>query len=472
VEKSSRGQRVSTIDSLAVLPLENVSGDPETEYLSDGIAETLINTLAQLRKIRVVPRTLSFQYRGEGINSLAAGRELGVRAVLAGRMVQRGDDLIVSVELVDVNRQAQLWGGRYNRKMTDLIGLQEELTTEIAEKLRLQLTGEEKKKLRKRPTQNNEAFRLVLEARHATNKLSPQSLRKAIALCQQAIEIDPTYAPAYAVLSDACAMQDVYGYAAPSEIQPRMKWAAQKALELDDTLADAHVSLARGLLYYRGDVSGAEKEVRRSLELNPDSSGAYDFLRLICLCRGRFEDAIAAAKRAADLDPFSSIAELGLGTAYFYARRFDMAIEHLCNSLEADSQNLVTLMTLSLAYAYAGQPKRAVERCEQLMALAPGVVQVHLLSGAAYAKVGKTEEAHKTIEEAERAWKPGGGSSFWIAAVHACLGEKDPALEWLEKAIQERASAVLFLKVHPLFDGLLGDPRFDDLVKRIGIPDN
>ena len=257
-ERSSSGKHQKAIDSLAILPLENASGDSETEYLSDGIAETLINTLAQLRKMRVIPRAMAFRHRGPGLDPLAVGRELGVRAVLAGRLLQRGEDLIVSVELVDVERQAQLWGGRYNRKMTDLIALQEELTTEISDKLRLQLTGEEKKKLRKRPTQNNEAFRLVLEARHAADKTYPEAVSRAIPLCERAIDIDPTYAPAYAALSTACMMQDVLGYAPPSEVRPRAEWTAQKALALDDGLAEAHLSL--GLTrFYGWDFAGGER---------------------------------------------------------------------------------------------------------------------------------------------------------------------------------------------------------------------
>jgi len=203
-EKSSTGKQSKAIDSLAILPLENASGDPEADYLGDGIAETLMNALAQLRKIRMTPWGLASRHRGPGVDALKAGKELRVRAVLSGRLVLRGEDLVVSVELVDVERQARLWGGRYNRKMADLIGLQEELTTEMAEKLRLELIGEDKKKLRKRPTQNNEAYKLVLMARHAQSKSSPESLRRAIALCEQAIDIDPRYAVAYAQLSYFC----------------------------------------------------------------------------------------------------------------------------------------------------------------------------------------------------------------------------------------------------------------------------
>ncbi len=253
-EKSSSGKH--TIDSLAVLPLENASGDPETEYLSDGIAETLINTLAQLRKIRVVPRTLAFRYRGPGADPLSAGRDLGVRAVLSGRMMQHGDDLVVSVELVDVERQAQLWGARYNRKMTDLVALQEDLATEISDKLRLQLSGEEKKRLRKRPTGNNEAYRLVLQAQWYISGMSPDGLQKAVALCQQAVAIDSAYAAAYARLSLCYSTLGALGYADPAEVYPRMRAAAKRALELDDGLADAHVSLAMLSSFRTGTVRG------------------------------------------------------------------------------------------------------------------------------------------------------------------------------------------------------------------------
>ena len=311
-DKPSTGKHVKAIDSLAILPLENASGDPEAEYLSDGIAETLINSLAQLRKIRVVPRAVAFQHRGAGVNPLAVGRELGVRAVLAGRMVQRGQDLIVSVELVDVERQAQLWGGRFNRKMTDLVALQEELATEISEKLRLQLTGEEKKKLRKRPTQNNEAYRLVLQAQHHNSGQSPEGLRKAIELSQQAIAIDPAYAAAYAQMSVAYCASGIYGYAKASEAYPRATAAAKKALELDDTLPDAHLSLGLCLLQNMWDIRGAEREARRSLELNPDLPLALVVLDLVLLSRGRFQDAIAAGRRAVDLDPLYNFASVML----------------------------------------------------------------------------------------------------------------------------------------------------------------
>jgi non-specific serine/threonine protein kinase len=471
-EKSSTGKQTKSIDSLAILPLENASGDPETEYLSDGIAETLINTLAQLRKIRVVPRTLSFQYRGTGGESLKAGRALGVKAVLAGRMIQRGDDLTVSVELVDVEHQAQLWGGRYNRKLGDLIALQEELTTEISEKLRLRLTGEEKKKLRKRPTQNNQAYKLLLMAQHTASKSSPDGFRRAIALCEQAIDADPKYAVAYAALSVYYTVSTTLGYAPPSEFYPRARAAAQRALELDETLPDAHFSLGMILRSQSWDFSGAEREFRRSVELNPDYWGGHTGLSILNRTRGRFDDAILALKRPRNLDAIGLLSvSLNLGATYWYAQQFDSAIEQFRKLRELEPGNAVVRALLADSYACAGQREKAIEECEQTMGLDQSAV-IRLVTACTYAKIGKTEEAHRLLLEVESAWKPGDPLPQVIAAAHARLGENDAAFEWLEKGFQQRE--VIFLpdlKFQPMFEGLRGDPRFDALVKRIGIPD-
>jgi eukaryotic-like serine/threonine-protein kinase len=469
-DKTSSGKQAKAIDSLAVLPLENASGDPETEYLSDGIAETLINSLAQLRKIRVVPRTISFHYRSVAANPLKAGRELGVRAVLAGRMMQRGEDLIVSVELIDVDRQAQLWGGRYSRKITDLLALQEELVNEISEKLRLQLAGEEKKRLRKRPTQNNEAFRLLLLAAHYGGRLSPEGLRKAIALCEQAIEIDPAYATAYASLSFAYATLGYLGYAAPAEVYPKAMAAAKRALEFDDTLAAPHVALGRALFQQNWDFAGAEREARRGVELDPDSSSAWALLSSVLLPLGRFDEAIAAARRATELAPLNYAASFSLGVAYDHARQFDKAIEQLRKALEMEPSNPVAHGQLALVYASSGRHKEGMEECQLALASSRNASFVLLQVASAYTLL-REKDGCKMLEELEKNWKPDGLSSVFIASVHACLNEKDAAFEWLEKAFQEHASFLMYLKILRYFDNLRGDPRFDLLVKRVGIPE-
>jgi len=469
-EKSSTGKQSKAIDSLAILPLENASGDPETEYLTDGIAETLMNALAQLRKIRIVPRGVAFRHRGPDVDPLKAGRELGVRAVLTGRMVQRGEDLIVSVELVDVDRQGRLWGGRYSRKLGDLIALQEELTTEIAEKLRLQLTGDEKKKLSRRPTQNDEAYRLLLKAQHCVQNEWPLGARKAIAFCQQAIAIDPQYAAAYAGISMAYVNLSFFSLAPTAEVMPPGKAAARKALELDETLGAAHISLGWVCLM-EWDFVGAEREIQRGLELSPDSVSSYTYLMAMLWARGRFAEALTAAKRATELDPSSLTLNRNLGLSLYFLGSFDRAAEQFGKTLEIHPHDSLIHALLAEQYACAGQTEKAIEKCAEALALDPRVMFMRMNVAATYTKVGRTVEARKIVEEAEKAWKVGDGSSWWIAAVHARLGDKDAAFEWLERAFQERATFLVFLKFHPLFNALHGDPRFDDLVKRIGIPD-
>jgi serine/threonine protein kinase len=467
-DKSSSG-RQGAVDSLVVLPLHNASNDPATDYLSDGIAETLINSLAQLRKIRVIPRTLSFRHRGLNVDPLAIGREFGARAVLTGRLVQHGDDLVVSVELVDVDRQAQLWGGRYNRKMVDLVALQEELATEISEKLRLQLTGEEKKKLRKRPTQNNEAYRLFLQAHYHIYTGSPERIRQGIALCQQAIKIDPAYAVAYAALSYAYALLAMTGHAPPGEVYPQAKAAVKKALELDDALGDAHVSLAF-ILIQDWDFVGCERAQRRSLELNPDSVLAYTGRVMWSLTLRRFDEAIAAGKRALELDSLSVAPAFLLGLAYYCAGRFDLAIEHLRKALEIDPANPRARGTLADAYACADQSAKAIEECDKTLIVGQNP-PIRLSVAATYAKIGRVDDARRILAEFEKPSDSRTPLAVYIAGVYARLGEKDAAFKWLETAFQNRVGILTNLRFLVPLESLRGDPRFDDLVKRIGIPD-
>jgi len=470
-EKSSSGRHGGAIDSLAILPLENASGDPETEYLSDGIAETLMNALSQLRKLRIIPWAVASRHRGPGLDPLKAGQELGVRSVLSGRMLQRGEDLVVSVELVDVDRQARLWGGRYNRKMTDLLALQEELANEISEKLRLQLTGEEKKRLRKRPTQNNEAFRLVLQAHPYIGGMSSEGVRKGVALCKKAVEIDATYAAAHAYLSLGYVFLALFGYADPREVYPAATTAAKKAVELDDALADAHMSLGYGLFFQSWDMPGAEGEARRSVELNPDSGFGYVLLAWTQLARGRFDEAISSGKRAVEVAPLDYLSSFALGVTYYHARQFDKAIEQLCRAVDIAPGSSQGRGALAQAYASAGQYKNSMEQCEMALGLNRRDPAMILHAAIAYAILGETAQAHELLEEVEGNLKPDGASSFGIAAVHACLGEKDAAFEWLEKAFQQHAAFLVWIKFFWPLERLRGDARFDSLVKRIGIPD-
>lgn len=381
--------------------------------------------------------------------------------MLSGRMVQRGNDLAVTLDLLDVDRQAQLWGGRFNRKMTDLIALQEELASEIAEKLRLQLSGEEKKKLRKRPTQNNEAFRLLLQARHFMARLSPEGLSRAVELCERVIKIDPAYAAAHANLSFAYGVQGFFGYADSAEDMLASTTAAKRALELDDTLAEAHGALAYALLR-QWDFAGAEQEARRSLELSPDSVFGLLALQTIRMVQGRFDEGIAAGKRAAELDPLDGLARYALGVSHLYAGQFDQAIEQERKALEIDPANPIAHNLLAIAYAFSGQRDKAMEMCRGIGGLLLATVNSIL---------GETQEARRALEDVTKDWASGGQSAFLIASCYGHLRDNALALQWLEKAFQERAPILYVLKITPAFRALHGDPRFDALVKRIGIPD-
>jgi serine/threonine protein kinase/Flp pilus assembly protein TadD len=467
-EKPSTGKQTRAIDSLAVLPLENASGDAEADYLSDGIAENLINTLAQLRKIRIVPRAVAFQHRGAGLNPLAVGRELGVRALLSGRMVQRGDDLIVSVELVDVDRQAHLWGGRFNRKMKDLVALQEELANEISEKLRLQLTGEEKKKLRVRHTRNNEAYRLLLKAEHCFQNEWPAGVHKSVVFCRQAIEIDPQYAAAYAQLATTYVLLAAQGLAPATEVIPLARIAARKALELDDTLSEAHTSMGQ-ISMIDWDFRGAEREIRRGLELNRDSVIGNMFLTYLLWAQGKPDEAIASARRELELDPFSSQGNERLSITLWCAGSFDEAIGQLLKGLQIEPHNSQARAILADAYACAGDAERALEECLKAMELAPQVMIIRIHVAATYAKLGKVVEARTLLEDAVNTRKPGDTSAFWIAGAHARLGDKDAAFEWLERSFQDREIFLADLRIHPLFADLRDDPRFGAIVKRMGL---
>jgi len=385
-------------------------------------------------------------------------------------LFQRGDDLIVSVELVDVDRQAQLWGGRYNRRMIELVALQEELATEISEKLRLQLTGDERERILKRPTENNEAFRLVLQAQHYIHGLSSEGLRKGIALCQQAVTIDRDYAAAYARMSFGYAMLGFLGFENRFEVFPRLMEAAKKALELDDTLPDGHISLGWSLFYLGWDLLGGEREARRSVTLNPDSTEGFALLNQILLALGNFDEAIAAGQRAVELAPLDYYSAFVLGTAYQHAQQFDKAIEQLRKTVDIDPGSPVAHLCLAQSYAGAGERKKSVEECELALALNRKANVWLLQAAVAYATLGEAKRVHKLVEEVERDWKPDGVSAFWLACVHACLGDQDRAFEWLEKAFQEQAGFLVWLKIFWPLKSLRDDLRFGALAKRIGIP--
>jgi len=345
ISSPHRSRLYKTIDSLLVLPFANASGDPEMEYLSDGITEAIMNSLAQLPKLRVLPRSTAFRYKGREADAQGVGRELNVRAVLTGRVIQQNEALIVSAELMDVAHDSQVWGERYNRNLDDIFEVQAEVAGRISETLRLQLTPEEKKRLTKRPTTNREAYQSLLRAHYYANKWTQEGLKQGIAYARQAIEADPGYAAAYAWLGFTYANLTAFGRLLPSEAFP--KAAALRALEIDESLADAHTALAVVQTFYEWDRSPAEVLFNRALELNPNYAWAHNYYGFWLLIMGRYPEALAEAQRSIELDPLSPNFSFALAFQFYFTRDYDRAFEQFQKTLELDPNFVYAHTTLA-----------------------------------------------------------------------------------------------------------------------------
>ncbi len=461
-------RRGKSIDSLAILPLTNASADPDAEYLSDGITESLINSLSQLPKLRVMERSTAFRYKGQQPDPQTVGRELKVGAVLMGRVVQRGEALIIQADLVDAVDGSQLWGEQYNRRLSDIFAVQEEIAKEISAKLMLRLTGEEKQRLTKRHTENTEAYQLYLKGRYYWNKRTEEALKKGIEYFQQAIAKDPGYALAYAGLSDSYSVLGYYNYLPPKEAYSRAKGAAAKALEIDDTLAEAHASLAN-LRHYDWNWSKAERELKRAIELNPNYATAHHWYGLHLEEMGQFDRAMAEMRRAQELDPLSLIIGTAMGGSFYFARQYDQAIEQLQKTLELDPNFSWAHYLAAWAYEQKGMYEEAVTALKNALTLRGGSPEILARLGHTYAKSGRRDEAMEILDELHDLSKQGHVSSYDVAVIHVGLGDLDQAFALLERAYVERSSRLVYLNVDPLFDCLRSDPRFADLVRRLGL---
>ena len=457
------------IESIAILPFTNASGDPEMEYLSDGLTESLINSLAQLPRLRVLPRTTVFRFKGKTDDPQRIGKELGVRAVLTGRVQQRGDSLVIQTELIDVTGAAQLWGERYDRKPADLLATQREVTQAIAGGLRLKLSGAEQQQLAKKGTENNEAYQFYLKGLFWHNKSGPEGFRKGIEYFNQALEKDPNYAPAYAGLARSYINLGLD--AISKENFAKGKAAALKAVTLDSNLAEAHTALGRSLLTSDWDYAGAEKEFKRGIELEPDSAIAHRSYAAYLSALGRHQEAIAEAKRALQLDPLTTTTNSIVGQSYLFARQYDQAIEQYRKLLEMDRGFADGYRFLSLAYTGKGQYEEALATAQAGLKVAPDNPGLLAELGYAYARAGQRVAAQKTLDQLLTLAKQREVSGALIALLYAGLGDRDQAFAWLEKAYEARSSNLLYLKVSPRYDSLRADPRFADLVRRVGLPE-
>lgn len=466
---ATRKRSPRSINSLAILPFDNESADANAEYLSDGITESIINNLSQLPKLRVMARSAVFRYKGRNIDPHEAGRQLSVRAVLTGRVRQVGDTLMIGTELTDIGNDAHLWGEHYQRKMSEIFKVQEEIAQEICEKLRLRLSGKEKKRLTRRHTEKSQAYQFYLKGRYFWNKRTRDGFEKAIEYFSQAIEKDRRYGLAYAGLADCYQLLGGFGgVISPKESMPRAKAAANKALEIDDALAEAHASLGRIALFHDWDWMSAEKEFKRALELNSNYATAHHWYGTCLRCMGRFDEAIAETRRALELDPLSLIIHVNLASHFYFARRYDEAIDQYSKTIEMD-QNFHIGHMIGFPYEQKGMYQEAIASFQTALRLSGADPQVLASLGHAYAVSGRTAEAQSILDQLNKLSEKRYVESYPIAVIHAGLGETDRAFEWLEKAYENRDELMLAIGLDPRLDQLRSDPRYTSLLKRMGL---
>jgi serine/threonine-protein kinase len=452
-----------TIRSIAILPFVNATGDREAEYLSDGITETLINTLAQVPNLRVMSRTSVFHYKDKSPNPVSVGRDLRVSSVVIGRIESVGDRLVVSAELVDASDNALIWGNRYQVARADLFGVQQSIASEIARMLRLQLTGRDQQLLAKRHTSDARAYELYLKGRFQWNKRNAEGLYKAIELFNQAIEIDPQYALAYAGLADCYNLLDIWAGLPTNETFPRAKAAAQHALAIDDDLAEAHTSLAYAIHTYEWDWPAAEREYKRAIALNPNYATARQWYAEFLTAVGRFDEAAQQGAKALELDPMSPIINAVVAFNSTMARRYDVAIQQGRRTTQLFPDFMPGHAYLGLALLESGKPREAIaaledsQKLQDIVVVYTWLIRAHRAAG----EIGIAERMTKTLEaRGKREYLP----PYYMAALYGHGGDHARAFAELDRALRERTGALVWTKVDPALDPLRADARFGGVV--------
>ena len=465
-----RTSKTGGIDSIAVLPLENRSNDPDADYISDGITESINNSLARLPGLKVTPHSVASHYKGKSMDVQKVGDALGVQSVLTGRVSLRGDDLTIGVELDDVRDGKQLWGEQYNRKVADLLEVQTDIAREVSQRLRSQLSAADQRKLTKGSTDNPEAYQLYLKGKYYTNKFTKDGFGKGIDYFNQAIAFDPNYGLAYNGLAYNYINQDDW-FMPPSEAGPKARDAANKALAIDEGDADAHVSRAIVAHWYEWDWTAAEREFKRAIELNPDDSEARGYYSWFLAPMGRKDEAIAEAKRSQQLDPFSSLANFIVGSALVFTRQWDPAIEQLRSAKELDPSFWFAPCFLGRAYEHKGRLPEAITEFQRALELEKENPEIWSGLGHVYASSGNRIEAQRVLDHLKELSVHSYVAPYDFAVIYAGLGEKDQAVAWLNRAYAERSYYMpVYLTTDARLDGLRSDPRFADLLRRVGLP--
>ncbi len=460
----------ATHHSIVVLPFTNMSSDPENEFFADGITEEIINALAQIEDVRVVARTSAFSFKGKHVDLRTVGECLKVTTVLEGSVRKSGNRLRIMAQLINVADGCHLWSERYDRELQDIFEVQDEIARTIANRLKVTLRAERQKPLVRVGTKNLEAYQLYLKGRFHWNKRTPDGMQKAIEYFQEAIAEEPTYALAYTGLADTYNLASFLNVFPPAEVMPKAKAAATRALEIDDSLAEAYVSLGYASFTYDWDWTAAGRHFQQALDLNPSYARNHVFYSLYLSSLGRFEKAVTVAKQALDLDPASPAVSHVLAVQLYLSRQFDQAIQQSHTTLEMDPHYGVAYAMLGQAYASKGYYREAVPDLEKYLELTRGGATALALLGYAHARLGERNEALRILDKLEVVSKRSFVTGFSFALVYAGLEDKDQAFRWLEKACEERFNRLAYLKVEALWDPLRSDPRFAELLRRVGIP--
>jgi serine/threonine protein kinase/tetratricopeptide (TPR) repeat protein len=466
--KYYRSRSGNLVDSVAVLPFVNTNGNPDEEYLCDGITEGLIHSLSQLPQLRVMSRSTVFRYKGRSIDPQTVGRDLKVGSVLVGTLVQHGDSIHLQSELVDARDGSEIWGTQYDRQLSEISAVQQEIVRDISEKLKLRLSPKDQQNLARNQTENGEAYNLYLKGRYYWGKFTDNDIRKAIDYFHQAIDKDPNYALAYAGLADA--FHELAYDNPPSEMMPRSKAASTKALQLDDSVADGHAALGWVLWRYDWNFPEAEKEFRRAIELDPNSnSTGRGMYPLFLYSMRRFDQAVAVHKQALALDPLDLITNTNVADGLYYAHQYDRAIEQYQKTQDLDANFSLAHWGLGNAYDRKGMYKEAIAEWQKSLLL-DGDLRRSDLIGRAYSRSGYNGAIQAWLDDLISQSTHHYVSAFGVAEMYARLGEKDHALEWLEKGYQARDADMVDLGTEPSFDFLHSDPRYADLLRRVGWP--
>lgn len=466
--RTSQGQK-RMLSAIAVLPFENANRDLAYEYLSDGLTETIIDELSLIPKLSVVARSTIFRYKNREIDPQSLGRELNVSAVITGRVVRRADTLTVAVEMVDTASGLRLWGERYSRRAEDLLAIEDDIGKQITRQLRASLGGQVNSRMRRPRTGNTAAYEAYLRGRYYWSKRSEAELRKGAECFEQAIALDPAYALAHAGLADFYIILGWYSYVSPHESYPRAKAAATRALQIEPNLAEAHTAMGFISLLYDWDMQAAEKSFRGALELNPAYAPAHQWYADFLAATGRLEESWREVQRAHELEPLSLIINWNVGWIRYFSRQYDVAVSQFRNTLDLDPNYLVAYMFLGQAYVQQQLYSQAEVAFQRTVELSNRAAVSLALLGHCQALAGRSDAARAVLAQLEERSKHAYTSPVFFAWIHLGLGNRDLALSWLEKAGEERSNWLAWLAADPRYDTIRDDPRFADLIRRVGL---